>query len=112
MGLQIRRCHDLGLLSEDQEKRIWINRSRRGWHRSEPLDDSTPMEQPTLMAKSFTMLIESKVRSREQIVKDLNFSPADLESFGGLPEGFISCNPSDSEPHFKSQLSNVIPFRS
>jgi len=111
IGLQIRRCHDLGLLNEDQEKRLWINRSRRGWHRSEPLDESTSPEQPTLMMKSFKMLLESKVRCREQIVKELNLSPSDLENFGGLPEGYISGRALEGSPQFKAQIANVIPFR-
>lgn len=110
MGLQIMRCRDLGLLSEDQEKRLWINRSRRGWHRSEPLDDSTPAERPTLMAKSFKMLIEGKARSREQILKDLSVSAADVENIGGLPDGFIS-GATEADPRFKTLPANVVPFR-
>lgn len=111
MGLQISRCRDLGLLSEDQERRLWINRSRRGWHRQEPLDASTPPEQPSLMAKSFRMLIEAKVKSREQVVKDMNLAASDIENIAGLPDGFISGAASAGEPRFRSPTSNVIPFR-
>jgi Zn-dependent peptidase ImmA (M78 family)/DNA-binding XRE family transcriptional regulator len=109
MGLQIMRCRHLGLLSDEQEKRLWINRSRRGWHRREPLDDSTPPERPSLMAKSFKMLIDAKVRSREQILKDLSISSTDVENIGGLPEGYFS-GAAEGDPTFKLPV-NVVPFR-
>jgi hypothetical protein len=98
-------------LTEEQEKRLWINRSRRGWHRSEPLDDSTPPEQPTLMSKSFKMILEAKVKCREQIVKGLNFSGFDIENFGSFPKCFIIGRPAEGEPHFKTLPANVLPLR-
>jgi len=111
IGLQIRRCCDLGLLSEDQEKRLWINRSRRGWHRQEPLDASTEPERPTLMAKGMQMLIDAKVKTPQQIVNDLNLLPKDVENIAGVPAGFFSGMASDGEPRFRNKVSNVIPFR-
>ena len=111
IGMQISRCVTLGMLSEDQEKRLWINRSRRGWHRQEPLDASTPAEQPNLMAKSFKMLLEAKVKSRDQLMKDTDLSGADLENFAGLPPGSISGERSEGEPRFRELGPNVVPFK-
>src|SRR5882757_1213557 len=110
IGLQIMRCRHLGLLSGEQEKRLWINRSRRGWHRREPLDDSTPPEQPSLVSKSFRMLIDENVKSREQIVQDLSLSPTDIESIAGLPDGFINIASLEAEPQLKKPRK-VVPFR-
>lgn len=111
IGLQIMRCRHLGLLDEEQEKRLWINRSRRGWHRKEPLDDSTPPEQPALVSKSFRMLIDENVKSREQILQDLGLSSSDIENIAGLPVGFLNSASMEGEPLLKSSPRNVVPFR-
>ncbi|HVM97540.1 MAG TPA: ImmA/IrrE family metallo-endopeptidase [Candidatus Acidoferrales bacterium] len=111
MGLQIMRCRHLGLLTDEQEKRLWINRSRRGWHKLEPLDDSIAPETPSLMSKGFRMLIESKVRTPAQLVQDLGLPATDIEGLGGLPEGFVGSTDLQGELRPKSPATNVLPFR-
>lgn len=111
IGVQIKRCRQLGLIDENQEKRLWINRSRRGWRIKEPLDDSTPTEKPNLISKSFRMLIEEGVRTKDQIAQDLSLVPTDIEKINDLPPGFISGGPTKAEPILKSSEAKVIPFR-
>src|SRR5579872_5997312 len=46
MSAMIMRCEQLGILSSEQVRRSWINMSRRGWRRQEPLDERLAPEQP------------------------------------------------------------------
>src|SRR5262249_5990128 len=46
IAAMIHRLSDLGVLTEEQEKRFWINYARRGWRGREPLDDQLPCEMP------------------------------------------------------------------
>lgn len=111
IGMQIKRCCQLGLIDENEEKRLWINLSRRGWRKSEPLDDSTQTEKPNLIMKGFKMLIEERVKTREQIAQDLNLCASDIEKISELPDGYIGDRPSTVQPIFKSQGSKVVSFK-
>lgn len=110
IGLQIMRCYQLGIVNDAQAKRLWINRSRRGWSKVEPLDDGTPAETPTLIRASIEMLLEEGVRSKEQIVADLCLSAADLEKLAEMPPGSLGGQPTLVTPQLKSRDSKVVPF--
>ncbi|MEO0437315.1 MAG: XRE family transcriptional regulator [Pseudomonadota bacterium] len=110
IALQIKRCADLGLVSESQEKRLWINRARRGWSKLEPLDQSTDVEHPTLIKTAIEMLLNEKVRSSAQLVADVELSAIDLEQLAELPQGLLTGAFSRVEPRLKSRQSNVLPF--
>lgn len=112
IALQIMRCRKLGMLTEAEEKRLWINLSRRGWRKREPLDDSTPVETPNLIQKSLKLLLSEGVRSAEQIASDLNLHPSELERLCGMEDGFLTGRPrlSDS-PRLKHSEPNVVPFK-
>ena len=75
IAMQIMRVKHLHLINEDEEKRLWINLGRRKWRQVEPLDDSVPQEKPRLVNQSIKMLIDSGVKSPDQISKDLTMSP-------------------------------------
>ena len=110
IGLQIMRCHRLGMINDAQAKRLWINRSRRGWSKVEPLDDSTPAEKPTLIRTSIEMLVKEGVRTKEQIVSDLCLSAADIEKLAELPPGFLGGQPTSVVPNLKIHSRKVVPF--
>jgi len=111
IAMQIMRCKQLKLIDGHQEKRMWINLARRKWKKSEPLDDSTPAEKPNLINKSINMLIDEKVKTKEQIAIDLSFSPSDVEKICELPIGYMR-NASDvSLPALKLGNSNILPFK-
>ena len=95
----IMRCRYLGVISEEQEKRLWINRNRRGWPKVEPLDDKIERETPNLIPRAIEMLVDENVRRRDQIVSDLSIPPTDLEEIGGVPFGY-----------FRTQTAPVVPI--
>jgi Zn-dependent peptidase ImmA (M78 family)/transcriptional regulator with XRE-family HTH domain len=118
IAAMIERCEQLGILNEMQKKRMYINMSRKGWRRQEPLDDRMQPERPRLLRRSFELLVDEGIKSPEQIVIDLSLNPQDIESLACLNEGYLSHNssPSFGGPKLRDDLfsrtgtSNVLTF--
>jgi len=91
VGAMIKRCDDLGMLDESHARRLWITYNRR-WRKQEPLDDSIAFETPQLMKRCFDLLIESKIKSKAEILHDLPFSQRDIETLMNLPESYLNEN--------------------
>lgn len=94
----IMRCKYLGLINEDQEKRLWINRNRRGWQKSEPLDDKMEREATSLVPKAIAMLVDENVRRKEQILIDTCLPATDLEEVTSMPFGYFREKPAPVIP--------------
>lgn len=92
VGMLIKRAFDLGFIADEHYRRLWINYNRRGWRREEPLDSKLPIEQPVLLRRACKLVIESKVRTPEQILMELPLNPKDIEDLTYLPHGYF--NPS------------------
>jgi Zn-dependent peptidase ImmA (M78 family)/transcriptional regulator with XRE-family HTH domain len=107
----IKRVEDLGLVTEEQGRRLWINLTRRGWRKREPLDDSLVPEAPRILRRCFEVLIHSGVKTRNQILQDLRMRQSEIERLSGLPDGFLS-EEVQVEPKLK-EVSNpgVLMFR-
>lgn len=84
------RCSDLETIDKTQESNMWINLSRRGWRKKEPLDEKLPKSRPGLICKSFEMIVDAKVRRADQIVSELALPPAEVEELACLPPGYLS----------------------
>jgi Zn-dependent peptidase ImmA (M78 family)/transcriptional regulator with XRE-family HTH domain len=89
VGAMIMRCSQLGIIHEDDARRLWISYNRR-WKRAEPKDDTIPFEAPQLMKSCFDMLIESGIKTKTQILHELPYSQRDIETLMNLPEGYFS----------------------
>lgn len=111
ISMQIMRCRHLHLIDENREKSLWVNLSRRKWRKIEPLDDSTRAEKPNLISKSIEMLIDERVKHKEQIAQDLHLSGADLEKISELPLGYIRNAVNSDGPMLKESSSKVVPFK-
>lgn len=111
ISMQIMRCRHLRLINENQEKRLWINLARRKWKINEPLDDSTPVEKPTLISKSIKMLVDEKVKSKDQVAQDLSLSAQDIENISELPFGYLRNISDVDQPTFKKENAKILPFK-
>ena len=109
IGLMIMRCHDLGVLSEDQAKRAWINMSRRGWRKREPLDDELKPEVPVVLQHALKLLDAEGIKTKEQMVLELRLRPVDIESLVSAEPGFLS-DERDSGPRPQLKAKNVVNF--
>lgn len=125
VGAMIKRCRNLGMIGDEYEQRLWKHYSARGWRKAEPLDDSLPVETPRLLSRSVRMLIDERIRTREQLLDDFRLPGSDVESLCGLPRGFMSAQGADlvTLPRLKGRApvpdgnagdagANLIPFPS
>lgn len=126
--LQIHRCQDLGIVSNEQATRLWKNCNRK-WKTREPLDDELVVEQPRLLARAMKMLLDEKVQTQKDISSALPFALGDISELTGLPTealretggSIISFKPrykpeqqSNDEDYDESEASdvkNVFEFR-
>jgi len=95
VGAMIKRCAQLGMISDGYQKQLWKYYGGKGWRGGEPLDDTLPLESPRLMARSVTLLIDSRVRTREDLLADFRLPAYDVEMLCGLPRGYMTAKPAD-----------------
>jgi len=98
IAMMIVRAQNLGFISDETAKKLWINYSRRRWRGNEPLDDKLVPEQPRLLRRSFELLLEKRIIAKEHITIHLPISPVDIENLAGLDSGFISQRVHDLDP--------------
>ncbi|MCK1619144.1 ImmA/IrrE family metallo-endopeptidase [Bradyrhizobium sp. 159] len=109
IGMMIVRCEHIGLINQDQARRLWINYNRRGWRGEEPLDAVLNSEQPRVLRRGFEALIENKIRTKGEIVAELCLPAREIEELAALPRGYFSGNDADVKafPRLKSQTEGV-----
>ncbi len=116
VGAQIMRSSQLEIVSDDQVKRLWINYNRRGWRNNEPLDDKLEREKCRVLRRSFELMVQENIRSKEQILEDLRLFPGDIVELAGLPSGFFSDREAEVVPlpkirSLKTRSSSVLSER-
>jgi Zn-dependent peptidase ImmA (M78 family) len=122
IGAMIKRCSALGMMmTEEYERRLWKHYSARGWRKDEPLDDVLPVENPRLIARSVRLLIDEKVRRRNELLEEFRLLPTDVESLCGLPRGYMTAEEAEvvalprlrtglKQDNTESESGSVVPF--
>jgi Zn-dependent peptidase ImmA (M78 family)/transcriptional regulator with XRE-family HTH domain len=112
IAAMIYRSRSLKLISESEEKRLWINLNRRGWRQQEPLDD-LPIERPVTVGRCITILVDEGIKTKDQILADLRLAPKDIEELAGLESGYLSGQGGPlAGPQLKrSRTGNVLEFK-
>lgn len=105
VAAMIHRAQDLQLLGASQATALWKARTRRHWREWEPLDDSLPAEEPSLLRRAIDLIVREAGKSPNDISAELAISVADLESLIGLPPGYLQ----DPGPTLRRH-DNVIPL--
>ena len=90
IGAMLYRAGNLGWLTDDQRRSLWINYSRRGWKRCEPLDDEIEVETPRMLSRALKMIVEKGGVSPSRIVEDLCLPPADRSELAGLESSYLA----------------------
>ena len=90
IGAMLYRVGQLGWITDEQRRGLWINYSRRGWKRKEPLDDSLEVERPRLLCRSIRLIVEKGGISPSRIVSDICLHPSDICEIAGLDDGYLS----------------------
>lgn len=89
IAVMIKRAEDLNFISSDQAKHLWINLSRRGWKTREPLDDVLEIEQPQLLRQAFEMIVNERIKTKQEILSQIPLSPIDIEKLAALKTGYL-----------------------
>lgn len=105
IAAMIMRARDAGLLSEQSEKRLWINLSRRGWRRQEPYDNNIEAEEARLLRRAMDMLLTSGIQTAADVTSHLRLSPVDIEDLIGLPRDYLQRDFSPA-PSLRSSIYN------
>ncbi len=109
IAAMISRAKQLELIDDEEAKRLWINRNRRGWREFEPLDD-LPVEKPKMLSNAFIVLLENSIKTKDQILSDLALTANDLEELISLPKKFFSIEEESNLPKLKAQ-GNIVKFK-
>jgi Zn-dependent peptidase ImmA (M78 family)/transcriptional regulator with XRE-family HTH domain len=124
IGVMIGRCRELGIVTDDQAKNLWIQYTRRGYKRKEPLDDQMPEIAPRMLRRSIEMLVSEQIRSKDDIRADLLLPESEIERLCSLKPGYLSDTAAPTllelQPRVKSQqqetntgevgLGSLVPF--
>lgn len=97
IGAMIMRCANMNMLSEEYQRRLWKSYSARGWRQQEPLDEKEKLEpeNPRLLNRSVRLLIDEKVRTRQELLNDFRLHGPDVEALCGLPRGYMTSEAAD-----------------
>ena len=90
IGMMITRAHQLGFISDDATKKLWINASRRGWRRVEPYDESMEAEEPRLLRRAVELVLTEGAQTPEDVLSAMALPAVDVEALCGLPTGYLS----------------------
>lgn len=85
----LKRAGQLGIISEEQERRLWVNLGRRKWRTREPLDEFLSPERPKFLQRSVELLVQSGLIDPLNVSERLSLAPSDIEELAGLPAGYL-----------------------
>ncbi len=85
IAMMIERLKHLGIVTDEQHRRLRVNYSTRKWNREEPLDSEIPIEQPVFISKAFKLLVDQKIQTPEQIISASGFSADWIQRLLDLP---------------------------
>ncbi len=109
IGVFIKRAGDLNFVDERGEQKLWINYNRRGWRRTEPLDDKIPIEQPRLLLRAIETLLFEGVLTIEQLLAKILLNVRDIEDLTTLPSGYLNLPTNNVE--IISNLTATRPYK-
>lgn len=85
----IMRLTNLNILDEQAQRRLFIQMSRRGWRKREPLDNELSPEEPRLLRRAVDTLISSRTISPEELSHAVHLPVTDIERLLGLAPGHL-----------------------
>jgi Zn-dependent peptidase ImmA (M78 family) len=85
IALMIERLRDLGMLNQDQYRRLRINYSARQWSKKEPYDDEIAVEEPGFMTRALRLMLEGHTHTVDQLSASTGFSRDWIEWLLNVP---------------------------
>lgn len=88
LKMMVKRAANLGFISEEREKQLLVNYTRRGYRNHEPHDDAIETERPRLLRRAIELVL--KDRGPSEVLSRLPYAVEDIERLTGLPRAFFS----------------------
>lgn len=107
IAAMISRASKADLIRPETAERLWINYSRRGWRRQEPLDDQLVHEVPRTLARAESVIL-GEGHGAEGIRQALALADADIEALCCLPTGYL--RDADAPRVASRSPANVLAF--
>jgi Zn-dependent peptidase ImmA (M78 family)/DNA-binding phage protein len=105
VALMILRSRDLGILNDRSYQNMYVNYSRRGYRKNEPLDNKIKFENPTVLKKAFNLILEEKVLNPDQIINKVGLSKSDIATLANFGEDtFDRFTERENEKRFQLRL--------
>lgn len=97
------RCREIDAIDDDQYLNLYKSISFRKWRRREPYDDVLPLEEPQLLARAATLLLDSGQRSEDDVALAVQINRRVIEKLCNLEEGRLDTKvvPTDFRPTLK-----------
>jgi Zn-dependent peptidase ImmA (M78 family)/DNA-binding XRE family transcriptional regulator len=90
VAAMLRRAEDLHMVSPIIARNLWINLARRGWRKSEPLDDLILREDPKILQNALLAIKDGKTSSIAALSARTGLQRSDLERYAGITEGGLA----------------------
>ncbi len=90
VAAMLRRAEDLQMVSPGIARNLWVNLTRRGWRKVEPLDDLIIREEPRLLQNALLAIRDGKTSSVASLSARIGLPRADLERYARLDDGALS----------------------
>lgn len=109
----IKRCSDLKIITEDQQKQLYVSYSKRSYNsKGEPGDFAGLVEYPKFAKKCFEGLVERSIQTPEDILNNLNVPQAHIIELTGVSENFFKSKEKIELEFIMNNLpTNVFPLR-
>lgn len=102
IAAQIHRARDLGIISEDYMRNLYIGLAKRKWKTKEPLDDSLPHEKPAMLKDAISLLNVQINIDISEIASAISLAESDIELLCGIESEQVlesSCEELTPTPH-------------
>lgn len=111
IGVLIKRAAHLQFIDKDQEQKLWISYSRKGWRKREPLDERIRPENPVLISRAINLIIQEGIRTKDQIASEIPLSLVDIEELMNLPYGYMEPSSPDVTLNNRDLISDESDYR-
>lgn len=89
IAAMITRAGQLGYITEDVKRGLWVTMSRRKWRTHEPEDDTMEIERPRLLRRAFEMILAEGIQTPDDVLAALSLPAADVEALTGMERGYL-----------------------
>ena len=108
----LKRAGQIGVVSEEQEKHLWMNLGRRKWRSREPLDDVLTPEHPSFLARSIRTTSGEQHSSLQLMFLDVSLCcRGTLKSSQDFRSGYLMASGPSINLIGEGGVPGVIPFR-